>query len=157
MNLIQWIKGALCWQELDTELRYTKAELRLVKQSEQEWYSRCLTAIRERDRARERITQFAGYRAPKYQGVKARAIGDVLQLFPRGFSVGPNGDICETILATSHFNGLLASRGLEGNEGYLIVRMVDTDTINVDDPTVVGVSKEGSRIIATKVDIRRKP
>jgi len=156
MNLIQWTKGALRWQDIELELRRTSAELRMVRETEKSTHSRYIYTLGQLDRYKERLAQFTGYRVPEYKGVKARAIGDVLQLFPRGFSVGPGGDICETILATSHFNGLLASRGLEGNEGYLIVRMVDTDVINVDDPTVVGVSKEGSRIIATKVDVRRK-
>ncbi len=53
-------------------------------------------------------------------------IGELLELYPGGFSVGPGGDICKTICASSHFAKIAqAYPVVPYNGGYLVVEMVE--------------------------------
>jgi len=56
---------------------------------------------------------------------------ELLNLFPKGFSVGPNGHISEIVCATSSISILASYQPLPpGNGGYLVVDGVKQHELN---------------------------
>jgi len=159
MNAIDWIRGALRWREFERELATTKAlkeniesDYCLMGSHLKESHRRYDRTSRELGECKQRLQQFAGYRPSGYTGVQNRLIGDLLKLFPQGFSVTPGGEVYEIIQATSRIGYL---RSNQGDEGYLLVRPVDKGVIDVDNPAVVGVVRRGGKVLAVRVDYRQ--
>lgn len=158
MNVLEWIRKALNWRDLEVEMRLYKSlyeqtsdSLRAEERMHDKWkdsYWRVSDQLRD---CKHRLNQFAGYRPTGYKGTKNRLIGDLLKLFPHGFSVAPCGEIGEVVQATSYIHYL---RPIQGNEGYLLVRPVDKDLVDTDNPAVVGVIRHGGKILATRIDDR---
>ncbi len=58
-------------------------------------------------------------------------IGELLKLYPGGFSVGPGGNINKTVLASSHFSAIATNYPVPPlNGGYLVVEMVEQVHLN---------------------------
>lgn len=55
-----------------------------------------------------------------------KTIGELLQKYPAGFSVGPAGMINKTLMATSYFVAIARAYPVAPeNGGYLVVEMTD--------------------------------
>ena len=58
-----------------------------------------------------------------------KTIGELLEKYPAGFSVGPAGTINKTLLATSHFMNVAREYPVApANGGYLVVEMTEINS-----------------------------
>lgn len=65
---------------------------------------------------------------------ETKTIGELLERYPNGFSVGPAGTISETLLATSYFAAVARQFPVAPtNGGYLVVEMRDEGEFTLKD------------------------
>lgn len=143
------------WRELERDLQEAQRTIYLLNENLQmeirQHKRERATAWRlldEKTELREKLNQYVGFRPPQYQGVKARFVGELLELFPRGVALLPSGEVGE-ITATPW-----AAPSLRPYIS-VTVRLVDKEELDVDNTTLVGVVREGRKILATKIDVRR--
>ena len=74
-------------------------------------------------------------------------VRQLLEALPEGFSVGPNGDVSKTLMATSHFSGVAMSHPIAPqNGGYLVVEMIDQSDLPSAQMTQCALCEEAVKV-----------